>query len=139
METINFWDIAKEHKEAVSKSIKKMLEKKLRNGEWVAKAPYGYKRIRDEEGKRKIVVDEFQAAIVQELFELYATGAFTLELLSQKINALHETTFTKDSLEKLLSNPFYHGVMVVKGKEYLHYHPTLISKTTFDEVQTVKK
>jgi site-specific DNA recombinase len=38
----------------------------------------------------------------------------------------------------LLDNPFYHGMMQVKGKLYPHKYPPLITESLFNQVQKVK-
>jgi len=51
----------------------------------------------------------------QKTFELYATAAFSTELLAKKINAEHGTNWNKGYIAQLLSNPFYHGIMIIKA------------------------
>ena len=77
---------AKYYSDAISDNVKRALEQKLCRGEWPAKAPYGYKNIRHSDGKSDIVVDEYAAHIIRKAFELYATGAFSMDLLCEKIN-----------------------------------------------------
>lgn len=40
---------------------------------------------------------------------------------------------------RILDNPFYHGVMIVKEKEYPHRYPPIITKSLFDQVHQIKK
>lgn len=41
-------------------------------------------------------------------------------------------------LDRFLDNPFYHGMMQVKGKLYPHKYPLLISESLFNQVQRIK-
>lgn len=41
-------------------------------------------------------------------------------------------------LNRFLENPFYHGMMQVKGKLYPHKYPPLISESLFNQVQRIK-
>ncbi|KKR98201.1 MAG: hypothetical protein UU49_C0019G0001, partial [Candidatus Magasanikbacteria bacterium GW2011_GWC2_41_17] len=44
----------------------------------------------------------------------------------------------KSGIENILRNPFYYGMMKIKGHIYPHKHQPLISKDLFDKVQQVK-
>lgn len=134
--------LAKYYSDAISDNVKRALEQKLRKGEWLAKAPYGYKHIvvsNANSGRTKIEVDEFTAHIIKKVFELYATGAYSMKLLKEKLKEKHNLDWSVSYIGLVLNNPFYHGTMVVKGKKYPHRYPPLISRTLFDEVQVIKK
>jgi site-specific DNA recombinase len=66
--------LAKYYSDAISDNVKRAMEQKLRKGEWLSKAPYGYKNIKREDGNSDIIVQEYEACIVRKLFELYASG-----------------------------------------------------------------
>lgn len=129
--------LAKYYSDAISDNVKRAMEQKLRKGEWLSKAPFGYKNIKREDGTSDIIVDEYASGIVKKLFELYATGAFSMGLLCEKLKKEHGLTWPKGSMGKLLNNPFYHGVMIVKGKEYPHRYPPIISQSLFEQAQQV--
>lgn len=129
--------LAKYYSDAISDNVKRAMEQKLRKGEWPAKAPYGYKNITTQQGT-DIVVDEYGMRIVQKAFELYATGAYSMDLLRAKMQKEHGVVWARGYVGKLLSNSFYHGEMLVKGKTYPHRYTPIISKTLFDQVQEVK-
>ena len=77
--------LAKYYSDAISDNVKRAMEQKLRKGEWLSKAPFGYKNIKREDGTSDIIVDEYASGIVKKLFELYATGAFSMGLLCDKL------------------------------------------------------
>jgi site-specific DNA recombinase len=129
--------LAKYYSDAISDNVRRAMEQKLRKGEWLSKAPYGYKNIRVD-GVANIIVDEYAAHIVRQMFELYATNAYSMDLLIAKIKKDFGIKWLKGTLAQMLSNPFYHGVMIVKGKKYPHRYPPIISKSVFDQVQNVK-
>ncbi len=81
--------LAKYYSDAISDNVKRAMEQKLRKGEWPSKAPFGYKNITKPDGKKDIVVDEYNSRIVQKAFELYATGGFSMSLLCEKLNKDH--------------------------------------------------
>jgi len=104
--------LAKYYSDAISDNVKRGLEQKLRRGEWPAKAPRGYKNILNPEGKKEIVVDEYQSRIIRKAFELYATGAYSMKLLLKKLKEEYGTVWSKGYLDLVLKNPFYYGEMV---------------------------
>lgn len=129
--------LAKYYSDAISDNVKRAQEQKIRKGEWLSKAPFGYKNITLSNENADIVVDDHNAYIVKAVFELYATGGFSMELLCKRIKTDFNLTWPKGYLGKLLKNPFYHGIMIIKGKPYPHRYPTIISQSLFEQVQTV--
>ncbi len=131
--------LAKYYSDAISDNVKRAQEEKLRKGEWVSKAPYGYLNVKNEKGDTDIIVDDYTAQIIKKIFELYATKAFSIDLLTEKLKNDYGIKWPRSYVAKVLSNPFYHGTMLVKGNTYPHKYPPLISKELFDEVQAVKR
>jgi DNA invertase Pin-like site-specific DNA recombinase len=129
--------LAKYYSDAISDNVKRAQEQKLRKGEWLSKAPFGYKNIRLENGHSDIVIDEHNANIVRTVFELYATGAYSTQLLCAKIKTDFNIKWPKGYLGKLLRNPFFCGAMIVKNKTYQHRYQPIISKSLFEEVQQI--
>lgn len=129
--------LAKYYSDAISDNVKRAQEQKLRIGEWLGKAPYGYQNIRIQ-GKADIIVDEYAARIIQTAFELYATGAYSMDLLCKKINSEYNLKWSKGYIDYVLKHHFYYGVMVWKDTMYPHRYPPLIPQTLFEQVQNVK-
>ncbi len=130
--------LAKYYSDAISDNVKRALEQKLRRGEFPGKAPYGYKNIRHADGRADIIIDEYASCIVQKAFELYATGAFSMSLLCEKINKDYGLSWSKGYLDYVLKHEFYSGTMVWCSKSYPHRYPAIISTTLFEQVQQVK-
>ena len=94
-------------------------------------------------GKTK-VPDPGRAPLMKMAFELYATRQYSLKRLADKLFELGLRTkagkqVTDSVLSRLLSNPFYMGVIRIRktGDSYLGVHPPLISKDLFDCVQHI--
>lgn len=129
--------LAKYYSDAISDNVKRAQETKVRKGEWLSKAPFGYKNIRLENGSPDIIINEHDAGIVRTVFELYATRAYSMELLCKKVKTDFGLAWPKGYLGKMLKNPFFHGVMIVKGKAYPHRYPPIITQSLFEQVQQV--
>lgn len=130
--------LAKYYSDAISDNVKRAQEQMLRKGIWVSKAPYGYKNIEKHDGNKDIVIDEYQAEVVKKIFELYATGAYSMELLCKKLLQDYNLPWYKGYLSKVISNKFYYGMMTVKGKDYPHRYPPLLDKSLYEAAEKVR-
>ena len=130
--------LAKYFSDAISDNIKRANEQMLRKGELPGRAPYGYKNIVNAEGKKDIVVSEYEALIVQKTYELYATGAFSMETVRKKLNTDYGIVWSQGFIDMILKMHFYYGIMERNKKLYPHRYPPIISKALFDQVQQVK-
>ncbi len=129
--------LAKYYSDAISDNVKRANEQKVRSGYWLSKGPFGYKNICNSDGTKDIIIDEYKENIVKEAFELYATGAYSMQLLYEKINKKYNLKWSKAHVGNVLKNPFYYGVMIVKGQMYPHRYETIISESLFDQVKTI--
>ena len=136
------WDMgvmfARSYVLQLSDNVKRAIEQKIRNKEWPGMAPYGYQNITIENDKKDIIPDEFKSKIVQKMFEWYATSAFSIRLVRNKLKTDHKIDFSNGFTDKILSNPFYYGMMEFKDKLYPHKYQPIISKELFDKVQQIK-
>jgi len=74
--------------------------------------------------------------------ELFATGQYTLTAIRKELAAagivgnLSKKPLPLSSIGNFLRNPFYYGVFLHKGEMHQGIHAPMISKKTFDEIQT---
>lgn len=136
------WDMgvmfAKSYVTQLSDNVKRSFEQKLRNGEWLSKAPFGYKNIDLPDGKKWIAPDEANADIAREMFNWYATSSYSMKEIRKKLQAEYGLTMAVSMIDKVFRNPFYYGEMRVKDVLYAHKYEPIISKQLFDKVQDVK-
>lgn len=120
--------------------INKGLEARTQVGLWNSQAPFGYKNVRVGSNNKAIVlIDDVEAPIVKEVFELYSTGNYTYSMLVENIKSkLPEKNVTKRLVETILVNPFYYGQMKVKDKLIKGSHVALIDKKLFDSCQKIR-
>jgi len=125
----------------LSNNVKRALHEKVKRGEYPSLAPVGY--INDLRLKN-IVVDNRNAQIVKNAFELYAEGNSRLEdiaafFATHGILSKGGKPLARDRITYTLSNPIYYGHFRFAGELYEGKHMPLISKKLFDKVQTVLK
>ena len=123
----------------LSENTKRGLRQKLRRGELPGYAPLGYL---NDLLKHTIHKDPERFRLVRKLFELYATGNYSLKdlrklitsagLLSRKKNML-----SVSNIQSILSNSFYYGVFKYNGEMYDGKHEPMIPKKLFEACQKV--
>lgn len=112
---------------------------KLERGGWPNMAPFGYS---NNKADRSIVVNPTTASAVQKIFELYASGKYSLKevkklIYEQGFRTKKEKQISMGNIHRILKNPFYYGVMIKDGIHYQGKHEPLISKNLFDKVDEV--
>ena len=134
--------IAKNFIDNLSEETKKGMLEKAEQGTYPSVAPYGY--INVIENNRKILMpDPVAAPHVKKMFELYATGNYSLLSLKRAMleNGMiyrNGKNFYKHTVEVILKNEFYTGVFFWKGKRYENaQHEPLISKALYRQVQAI--
>ena len=123
----------------LSESVKRGLRQKVRRGEYPGVAPTGYLNNRLT---KKMVADPERFKFVQKIFQLYATGNYSLKevrniitevgLRSRNGKVLHIS-----NIQMILVNPFYYGAFKFNGEVYEGNHKPAISKKLFDKCQAV--
>lgn len=134
--------IAKNGSEKIAEEVIKGMDQKAAQGLYPSGAPYSYVNVR-EAGKSIIKVDSQAAPYLIKMFELYATGSYSLSTLHKKMlddGMVYKNgkKFHISNLEFVLKNPFYTGVFIWKGKLYENaQHEALVSKEMFQRVQSI--
>ena len=121
----------------LSENVKRGLRQKLRNGVWPGWAPIGYL---NDKNLRKVTIDPVKAPLVLQLFESYATGQYTLQDLKKcsfrwGLTGRTGQPIVKAELYRILTRPFYYGLMKYTGEWHQGTHEPLITKELFDQVQ----
>ena len=132
--------MAKNYIDNLSEEVKKGLYKKFDEGLWPCLAPPGYTNNKDTG-----MVEPIQpyADQIRLLFEWYASGNYSLKTLrkvARQHGFIHRKTqrpYPMTTLHRILSNPFYYGLMEWAGRQGVGKHTPLISKALFNRVQAV--
>src|SRR3989339_957663 len=134
------WDmkvaIARFYTNNLSEEVKKGQAEKIRQGWLPTKPALGYKTIGDK-GHKIHVIDENTASYVKRIFELYATGNYSMKRV---VDELYEQGFrnragkkpAKSKVEDILKDPFYYGAMRWNDLVYAGSHEPLITKELYD-------
>ena len=131
--------LAADYIENLSEEVKKGQHERLELGSFPFSPPIGYLPSGPDKIKR---VDPIQGKLIKKCFELYGTGDWTIRnLATHMVNSGLKTTrghkLDKNGLSRLLRNPFYIGIMKVKGRSYPGNHDKLVSPKLFERVQQI--
>ena len=90
---------------------------------------------------RRFHVDQEGAAVVREIFEMYASGKTVAEITkylnAKQIKTSQGKAFNKNSLHRMLRNKRYIGYYIYKGKETPNGMPRIIENELFERVQRI--
>lgn len=135
--------MAQSYTDQLSDNVKRSIKQKIKKGQWIAKAPMGYLNTTDTKtGQNTVVMDKERAFLIKRLFTDYATGTVSQRELKRKADAwglrtLKGHKISLQTLNNIIHNPFYYGMMQIKGALYPHTYPPLIDKGLFDACQAV--
>jgi site-specific DNA recombinase len=142
--------IAEFYSQNLATEVSKGMVQKAMSGGTIAMAPVGYLHVRrmvNGREMRTIEIDPERAPHVKWAFETYATGEWTLHQLTDELDERGlrsrpgpRTTarrMVKSAIHKMLRNPYYIGIVTLRGVAYEGKHPKLVSKALFERVQGI--
>ena len=120
---------------------KKGLYGRLKQGLYPYCAPIGYLNTGGGNPKE---IDPDRGLLIRKLFQLYATGLYTIVQLESSmyekgLRTVKGKKVTRKRISKVLNNPFYMGVIKIfrTGETYQGIHKPLITKALYSQVQEV--
>ena len=120
-------------------NVKRGIRQKIRRGEWLTLAPFGYV---NNLKTKNIEPDKVKSRVIKRAFEEYATGTYTLKSLADFL-ADHGvvqkkgTQLAKVSVVKMLTNRAYLGFIKHRGEWHNGNFEPILSPTLFEAVQKV--
>ena len=135
--TTMYMAVATLESDKTSERVRDSAYQKVRNGGWPGPAPTGYV---NDTARKTIEVDLAMGSIVRQVFEVYAREIISLAELVKRARTMglrtrKGGTLGKGALHKLLTNPFYCGLIRWQGRLYPGNHDPLVSRDLFDRVQ----
>lgn len=123
----------------ISWEVRKGLKEAVERGRFPGYAPFGYM---NDPKTKTLVIDKIRAPYVKVAFELYSTGSFSFqslaaELTKRGIKGKYKGHVAKKTVERMLQNTIYYGLVKTKSGASNANFPALITKKLFDDVQEV--
>lgn len=131
------------------KRTKDTMQHRAEQGYLLGKAPIGYLNKR-KDGHGIIVIDEVNAKYVKKAFELYATGLYTMKMVSEKLYNMgfknkHDMQYPVAKIEHILKDITYTGKFkygknddgtdkIIQG-----VHEPIIPLSLFNKVQSMRR
>lgn len=134
---------SKKLSEDVKKSHKALKDK----GIYPHKAPLGYKNYRNDLKQERIMLDDSVHHLITEAFQMYADSQ--LASLNEVSDYFYDSGYrfkgnkksngtgrmSKQTLSRLMKNPFYYGKFEHEGRLVRHVYPPLTTEAIFNQVQ----
>ena len=138
MLAVNF-GMANQYIRDLSTNVKRGIKTKLDKGGWPHCAPFGYK---NDKANKTIKVDTKRAFYVHRIFELYASGAYTLKqienvLFAEGLRTRGGLRLKKNQIHRFLQSKFYIGLMEKGDKIHQGNHKPIVSQALFNQVQEI--
>ena len=135
-------NMASFYTEQQSVDVREGLARRVREGLFVGKAPYGYKNVR-KNGRSIVELDSVPAENVRRIFHLYAYGNLTLDGVTERMQTENrvwrktQPKFPRSSIHNILRDRAYIGEIEHKGQWYPGKQEPLIDRMTWGRVQTL--
>jgi DNA invertase Pin-like site-specific DNA recombinase len=126
--------LARNYIENLREEVKKGMREKAEQGIYPGQAPLGY---RNNRADRTIEVHPENAALVHRIFELYASGQYSLSQLKKAVQTENGKRISRAYLHTILTNSFYTGNFLWGGNLYRGTHPCFIEMDLYERVQAV--
>lgn len=126
--------------EQQSVDVREGLARRVQNGLFVGRAPFGYSN-RRQDGRSIVEIEPRAAAAVRRAFELYAFHSHTLDSLAVQLAAegveytKEQPLFQRSKLHLMLHDRAYIGEVRHRGGWHPGQHAPLIDLATFERVQ----
>lgn len=128
---------SKYYSDNLSENIRRGLRQKIRRGEWLSYAPFGYV---NNPKTRNIEPDAIKAKILEKIFADYADGKESVESLRHRLSFYgivkpNGGLSSKSRIYTTLKNPVYIGKIKYKNELFEGKFPAIISTEIFEAVQ----
>ena len=133
--------MARNYLDNLSDEVKKGLYEKFSQGGYPRQAPLGYF---NDKNTRTVKINQNTAPHVVKLFDLYATGNYSLDKIASILykDGLRGKTgkrIFKAALHKSIQEPFYYGLMRYNGMTGIGNHKPIIDKKIWDQANEMLK
>lgn len=128
--------------EQQSIDVREGLARRVQEGWFVGKSPYGYRNVR-KDGRGIVEVDPATGPNIRRIFQLFAYNHLTLGSLAERLAAdgivfrPTMTRFPRSTLHRILRDKTYIGELEFRGHWYPGKHEPLVDRDTWQRVQVL--
>ena len=126
-------------REMITERMSMGMDARVKEGKWRGggQVPFGY---RYDKQSDKLVIDEFEAMIVKNLFKEYTSGKSMYSIaadMQEKGHTLQNKKVDKRNLRYILHNKTYCGYLRYQGGWIKGLHDAIIDEDTYDKAQVL--
>ena len=128
--------MAKRYSANLSEEVRKGQLEKAEQGFYPGgPVPIGDMNVTNGHGRKAVEIDEQRAPLVRKIFELYATGKYSIQQIGKKARSLGLTyrksgrPIPNGTIHKILRRRFYMGEFDWKGNIYQGQHEPLVGRS----------
>ncbi len=135
---------SKYYSDALSENVRRGIRTKIENGWLPNMAKIGYL---NDQATKTIVADPVRLPLIRELWELTLTGAYSRRRIREIMTERGLRTLPRkreggqpislSAVYKILTSPFYAGLILWKGRLYPGKHPAIVTMDEFEAVQRI--
>ena len=135
-------NMASFYTEQQSVDVREGLARRVQEGWFVTRGPYGYRNIR-KDGRGMVETDPIPAENVKRIFHLFAYENHTLDTLVEKLAEEGRQfrssmpKFPRSSVHNILKDRAYIGDIEFRGEWYPGKHTPLVDRATWNRVQAL--
>lgn len=137
-----FASVAQWESEVNGQRTRDALAQKFEEGWQPMRPPIGYRSVGGKDEKKTCEPDPYEAPIIKEMFEIYATGNYSILAIQDWLSNKNIVSRTGTGLGhsvicNILNNPFYYGLIRWHGESKRGKHKPIFDKSLFDTCQYV--
>lgn len=115
--------MARQELKVIKRRMQRGIQRTIKDGGYVANAPYGYKRVWSNK-RPTLEIVEAEAKIVCMIFDLYVNKGYGCQRIADAVNSVgakphRSNQFSRISIMKILKNPTYIGKIVWNQKKMI--------------------
>jgi DNA invertase Pin-like site-specific DNA recombinase len=135
-------NMASFYTEQQSIDVREGLARRVQEGWFVGKSPYGYRNVR-KNGRGIVEVDPVTGPNIRRVFQLFAYNHLTLDSLAERLETdgvVFRPTmkrFPRSTLHRILRDKTYIGELEFRGNWYPGKHEPLVDRDTWQRVQVL--
>lgn len=135
--------VAQYYSDNLRAEVLKGMDERIKQGWPIGLAPYGYLNVKDK--NEPVIPDPEKSITVIRIFELYATGKYTLKSLTDRlykdghIYRKSQPKFNQTALSYILNNRFYIGELKRGEIIYQGQYRLLVDPVLFEKCQVILK
>lgn len=123
----------------LSVNVKRGNQSKRERGEYPNHAPFGYY---NDKATKTLKVDKEVSPYILKMFELFATGSYSLKevsdlLYEEGLRTKSGRKILKSHIHRILNHRIYTGFFEYQGKVYVGKHEAIVSPALFKKVHDV--